>query len=65
LGRLSAAAFKVIGAGGAVDASDRVIYDSGTGALFYDADGSGSGARQQIAWLASGLALTNAEFLVV
>lgn len=42
-GQLAASAFKDIGDPGAfVDASDRVLYDSETGALFYDRDGSGS-----------------------
>ncbi|MCP5229071.1 S8 family serine peptidase [Accumulibacter sp.] len=48
----------------AVDADDYVIYDSGTGALYYDADGSGTGAPAQFAALGSGLALTNLDFLV-
>ncbi len=63
IGSLSAADF-VIGAR-AGDASDRIIYNSSTGALYYDADGSGSGAAQQIASLSKGLALTAADFLLV
>jgi Ca2+-binding RTX toxin-like protein len=39
------------GATGGHDADDRVIYDTTTGRLFYDADGSGSGAAQLIATL--------------
>ncbi|MEJ1121087.1 calcium-binding protein [Phyllobacterium sp. CCNWLW109] len=62
-GTLGAGAFH-IGAG-AHDAGDRVIYNSSTGALFYDADGSGSGAAVQFAILGKGLALTNADFLVI
>jgi Ca2+-binding RTX toxin-like protein len=42
LGRLSFAAFKEISTGTAVDADDRIIYNKATGALAYDADGSGS-----------------------
>ncbi|MFM9935047.1 MAG: hypothetical protein ACKVOL_02485 [Novosphingobium sp.] len=42
LGKLTASAFwSGAGVTSAHDASDRVIYDSTTGALYYDADGSG------------------------
>ena len=47
------------------DASDRVIYDKTTGALFYDADGIGSTAQVKFAQLTKGLALTHADVLVV
>jgi uncharacterized delta-60 repeat protein len=48
------------------DADDRIIYNPGTGALSYDADGNGAGAAVQIATL-TGLvgALTQADFMVV
>ncbi|MEJ1119230.1 calcium-binding protein [Phyllobacterium sp. CCNWLW109] len=62
-GTLAAGAFH-IGAG-AADASDRIIYNSSSGALYYDADGSGSGAAVQFATLGKGLALTNTDFLVI
>ncbi|POZ50708.1 Calx-beta domain-containing protein [Methylovulum psychrotolerans] len=48
----------------AVDGNDYVIYNSTTGALFYDADGNGSSAAVQIATLGAGLNLTHADFLV-
>jgi Ca2+-binding RTX toxin-like protein/aryl-phospho-beta-D-glucosidase BglC (GH1 family) len=41
-----------------------IIYDSASGALYYDADGSGRGAMQQFATLQSGLHLTAADFLI-
>ena len=47
------------------DAGDRIIYNSSTGALSYDSDGTGAAAPVQFAHLTSGLALTNADFRVV
>jgi serralysin len=61
IGVLGSNAF-VIGAA-AGDADDRIIYDSATGALYYDADGDGGGAAVQFATLATGLALTANDFL--
>jgi Ca2+-binding RTX toxin-like protein len=49
----------------AADANDRIVYNSATGALFYDADGSGAGAAVQFATLTTGLALTSNEFFIV
>ena len=60
---LPASAF-VIGAA-AVDATDRIIYNSGTGNLFFDQDGNGAAAQVLFADLASGLALTSNDFFVV
>jgi Ca2+-binding RTX toxin-like protein len=62
-GALSAAAF-AIGAV-AAEADDRIIYDSSTGALFYDSDGSGGTAQEQFATVSSGLALTASDFIVI
>ncbi len=61
-GALKASAF-VIGTK-AADAGDRIIYDSRTGKLFYDADGAGKGAAIQIAQLDSHLKLTADDFLI-
>jgi VCBS repeat-containing protein len=50
----------------AADADDFIIYDDASGALFYDADGSGLGdAQVQFATLNPGLAIANDDFLVV
>jgi Ca2+-binding RTX toxin-like protein len=49
----------------AADANDYVFYNSGTGALFYDADGNGAAGATQIALLGVNLALTFADFFVV
>lgn len=48
-GTLSTDAFYVGSA--AHDATDRIFYDSGTGALYYDADGTGAKAAVQVALL--------------
>jgi Ca2+-binding RTX toxin-like protein len=63
LGNISAGEF-VIGTA-AVDANDRIIYDSTTGALSYDSDGLGGTAAIQFALLGPGLALTHIDFVVV
>ncbi|CAO4153371.1 right-handed parallel beta-helix repeat-containing protein [Methylorubrum extorquens] len=65
LGVLDDAAFKVINSA-PIDASDRILYNKGTGALFYDADGSGTAsAAMQFATLDNKAMLTAADFLIV
>jgi Ca2+-binding RTX toxin-like protein len=64
-GVLAAAAFKIIGNGGVADSTDHLLYNTATGSLSYDADGSGAAAAVQIAILGTGLAMTNADFIVV
>ncbi|HYI49221.1 MAG TPA: hypothetical protein VEX35_12235 [Allosphingosinicella sp.] len=49
----------------AADADDRIVYDSATGQLFYDADGNGAGAAVQFATLSTGLALSASDFIVI
>jgi Ca2+-binding RTX toxin-like protein len=48
----------------AADASDRIIYDSTSGRLFYDADGLGGATQVQIASLNGSLPLTASDFVV-
>ena len=62
-GTLSASAFFVGTA--AQNANEHILYDSGTGALFYDSDGNGAAVATRFATLATSLALTNTSFTVV
>lgn len=48
----------------AMDAADRFIYNSKSGALFFDVYGTGGMAQMQISSLATGLGLTNNDILV-
>ncbi|MFI0849269.1 calcium-binding protein [Mesorhizobium sp. IMUNJ 23232] len=64
-GTLAASAFRANAGGTAGDADDRIIYDSTSGALFYDADGNGATAAIQFAWLVGAPSITAAEFVVV
>jgi Ca2+-binding RTX toxin-like protein len=48
----------------AVTSSDRFLYNSATGALYFDVDGSGSNAPVQFAQLSSNLPLTSRNFEV-
>jgi Ca2+-binding RTX toxin-like protein len=59
-GALATAAFT----SGAETASSRIVYDANSGALSYDADGSGATAAIQFATLAVHLSLTNNDFLI-
>jgi Ca2+-binding RTX toxin-like protein len=63
-GTLAAAAFAANLTGQATDALDRIIYETDTGRLYYDADGNGAGARVQFAVLSTNLLLTNTDFFV-
>lgn len=62
-GVLEANEFKVGAAAG--DADDHIIYNSTTGVLLYDADGTGATAAIQFAKLAPGLGLTNSDIWVI
>jgi Ca2+-binding RTX toxin-like protein len=64
-GTLSPDAFRANTTGLAAAASDRIIYETDTGKLFYDADGSGAGNGIHFATVTDGLAFTNADFVVV
>lgn len=65
-GVLNAAYLKTIVTGGATDANDYVVYNSTTGGLYYDANGSSNGLTDaiQFAIIGAGKVLTNADFVV-
>ena len=56
--------YAAAGATGGHDADDRVVYNTTTGEIFYDADGTGAGAAQQIAAMRGGTALLASDFAV-
>ncbi len=47
------------------DRSDRVIYDKGSGALYYDPDGTGTAAKSLVAWLDKKLKITADDFRII
>jgi serralysin len=57
--------FKVVGAGGVVDANDRLVYNALTGVLSYDFNGSATGGRIVLADFAGNPALTAHDFFIV
>lgn len=64
-GGLKDGAFVANDTGLAADRGDRIIYDTSTGEVFYDADGSKAGKAVLIATLDAGLALGAADILVI
>ncbi len=58
------ARFQANSTGTATDASDRIIYNTTTRQVFYDADGNGSGARVLIGTLQSGATLAATDIVV-
>ncbi|MDO5631980.1 MAG: G8 domain-containing protein [Paracoccus sp. (in: a-proteobacteria)] len=56
--------FRANTTGVAQTAADRIIYDTRSGRLYYDEDGSGSGARVHFATLTRGLNLDGDDFFV-
>jgi len=64
-GPISAAYFKANSTGLAQDSNDYLIYETDTGKLFYDTNGSAAGGSVQIALLDPNLALTSADYVLV
>ena len=63
-GALSAANFRASADGTAADANDYLLYDTDSGALCYDADGSGAGAAVQFATLVGAPVVSALDFVV-
>ena len=64
-GTLTADQFAANASGTAVDASDRIIYETDTGKLLYDSNGSAAGGALQFAMLSPGLELTHTDFFII
>jgi Ca2+-binding RTX toxin-like protein len=64
-GNLSSADFVKNTSGLARDANDHIVYETDTGKLFYDSNGSASGGSVHFATLNANLALTAADFVVI
>ena len=59
------ARFKANSTGTATDTNDRVVYNTSTGSLYYDADGSGSGAAQLIATISGNPTIAATDIVVI
>lgn len=64
LGGLDARAFTANSLGTATDSFDRILYERGTGRLYYDSDGTGSAVKQHFATLAANIDLVADNFFV-
>ena len=63
-GTLAATAFAANADGIATDEAHRIVYETDSGRLFYDADGTGAIVGIHFATLTAGLSLTNMDFVV-
>ena len=64
-GALSSTQFVANKSGLATDKFDRIVYETDTGKLLYDADGSGAGKAIHFASIATGLTLSASDFFVI
>ena len=62
-GNLPAGSFRTGGV--AMDANDYILYDSPTGKLYFDVDGTGANPAMEFAIVSPGLALSHLSFLIV
>ena len=64
-GALSADQFVANASGTAEDANDRIIFETDTGKLFFDSNGSAAGGATQFAKVSSDFDLTASSFSVI
>jgi Ca2+-binding RTX toxin-like protein len=64
-GALAASAFARNTTGNAADRSDRIIYETDTGRLFFDRDGTGGAAKVHFASVGTNMAMNHGDFLVI
>lgn len=64
-GTIGAENFKANASGTATEKDDHILYETDTGKIFYDADGSGAGASIEVAVIGANLALTSADFVLI
>jgi hypothetical protein len=59
------ARFKANSSGTATDTNDQVVFNTSTGQLYYDADGSGGGAAQLFATVQAGATVAATDIVVI
>ncbi|MBP1862247.1 beta strand repeat-containing protein [Rhizobium herbae] len=64
VGVLSASQFVANTSGTSADASDRIIYETDTGELYYDSNGTSAGGSLLFATLSPGLGISNTDFFI-
>ena len=64
-GTINSAYFRANTTGLAQDSNDYIIYETDTGKLFYDSNGSAAGGSVQIALLGANLAMTSADYVLI
>ncbi|MCW0002079.1 calcium-binding protein [Pararhizobium sp. YC-54] len=64
-GTLASVAFRANTTGLAADSTDRIIYETDTGELYYDSNGNAAGGGVHFATIENKVALTAADFFIV
>lgn len=64
-GVMNSALFKANAAGVATDPTDRIVYDTDSGVLFYDSNGSAAGGSVRFAVLQGKPVISSADFLII